>query len=159
MLKGLKIQVEIGKNWIAPEVRIRAAEEKTGNQLVSCLEAFQEEQLVIKVKDEFVLLNKTEIIYLEIFNKIVTLYTTKETYSFRKSLTALKEELPSDQFLQVSKSALVNTKAIQKLEIAFSGSLFAYLSNGQKITVSRRFVDQLKQHLGIKRRGQNETRT
>ncbi|MBU5582137.1 LytTR family transcriptional regulator DNA-binding domain-containing protein, partial [Enterococcus sp. S181_ASV_20] len=87
------------------------------------------------------------------------LYTAKETYSFRKSLTALKEELPSDQFLQVSKSDLVNTKAIQKLEIAFSGSLFAYLSNGQKITVSRRFVDQLKQHLGIKRRGQNETRT
>lgn len=66
MLKGLKIQVEIGKNWIAPEVRIRAAEEKIGSQLVSCLEAFQEEQLVIKVKDEFVLLNKTEIIYLEI---------------------------------------------------------------------------------------------
>lgn len=159
MFEGLKIQMEIGKKWTVPEVRIRAAEEKMGNQIAGCLEAFQEEQLIIKVNEEFVLLDKTDIIYLEVFNKIMTLYTTKDSYSFRKSLIALKEELPSEHFLQVSKSALVNTKAIQKLEVAFSGSLYAYLSNGQRITVSRRFVDQLKQHLGIKRRSKNETNT
>lgn len=149
MFKGLKIQMEIEKKWTEPEVRIRAAEEKVGKQIADRLEDYREDQLVIKVKDEFVFLNKAEIIYLEVFNKIVTLYTAKENYSFRKSLIALKEELPSEQFLQVSKSALVNTKEIQKLEVAFSGNLFAYLKNGQKITVSRRFVDQLKRHLEV----------
>ncbi|MDU5335804.1 LytTR family DNA-binding domain-containing protein [Enterococcus sp.] len=149
MFKGLKIQMEIEKKWIEPEVRIRAAEEKIGKQIADRLEDYQENQLVIKVKDEFIFLNKAEIVYLEVFNKIVTLYTAKENYSFRKSLVALKEELPSEQFLQVSKSALVNTKEIQKLELAFSGSMYAYLKNQQKITVSRRFVDQLKRHLGI----------
>lgn len=101
------------------------------------------------MKEGFVLLNKSEIIYLEVFNKVMTLYTADENYSYRKSLAALKEELPKEQFLQVSKSAIVNTKEIKKLEVAFSGSLYAYLKNGQRITVSRRFVDQLKQHLGI----------
>lgn len=149
MFKGLKIQMEIEKKWIEPEVHIRAAEEKIGKQIADRLEDYQENQLVIKVKDEFIFLNKAEIVYLEVFNKIVTLYTAKENYSFRKSLVALKEELPSEQFLQVSKSALVNTKEIQKLELAFSGSMYAYLKNQQKITVSRRFVDQLKRHLGI----------
>ncbi|MFQ7234635.1 MAG: LytTR family DNA-binding domain-containing protein [Enterococcus hulanensis] len=152
MFKGLKLQIEIGKNWIAPEVRIRAAEEKLADQIASRLETYQEDQLVIKVKDEIILLNKSEIIYLEVFNKIVTLYTENEQYSIRKSLASLKEELPAEQFLQVSKSALVNTKKIQKLEVAFSGSLYAYLKNGQKITVSRRFVDQLKLQLGVQRR-------
>lgn len=149
MFKGLKVHMEIGKNWVEPEVRIRAAEERIGNQIADRLEDYQENQLVIKVRDEFVFLSKAEIVYLEVFNKIVTLYTAKGNYSFRKSLVALKEELPSEQFLQVSKSALVNTKEIQKLEVAFSGSLYAYLKNGQKITVSRRFVDQLKRHLGV----------
>lgn len=149
MFKGLKIQMEIEKKWTEPEVRIRAAEEGIGKQIADRLEDYQENQLVIKVKDEFIFLNKAEIVYLEVFNKIVTLYTAKENYSFRKSLVALKEELPSEQFLQVSKSALVNTKEIQKLELAFSGSMYAYLKNQQKITVSRRFVDQLKRHLGI----------
>lgn len=149
MFKGLKIQMEIEKKWTEPEVHIRAAEERIGNQIADRLEDYQENQLVIKVKDEFIFLNKAEIVYLEVFNKIVTLYTAKENYSFRKSLVALKEELPSEQFLQVSKSALVNTKEIQKLELAFSGSMYAYLKNQQKITVSRRFVDQLKRHLGI----------
>lgn len=149
MFKGLKIQVEIEKKWTEPEVRIRAAEERIGKQIADRLEDYQENQLVIKVKDEFIFLNKAEIVYLEVFNKIVTLYTAKENYSFRKSLVAIKEELPSEQFLQVSKSALVNTKEIQKLELAFSGSMYAYLKNQQKITVSRRFVDQLKRHLGI----------
>ena len=149
MFKGLKIQMEIEKKWTEPEVHIRAAEEKIGKQIADRLEDYQENQLVIKVKDEFIFLNKAEIVYLEVFNKIVTLYTAKENYSFRKSLVALKEELSSEQFLQVSKSALVNTKEIQKLELAFSGSMYAYLKNQQKITVSRRFVDQLKRHLGI----------
>lgn len=149
MVKGLKIQMEIGEMWTEPEVRIRAAEEQVGNQLSSRLREYQEDQLVIKLKDKFILLNKTDIIYLEVFNKIVTVFTAKEEYSFRRSLSALKEELPNSQFLQVSKSALVNTKEIQKLEVAFSGSLYAYLKNGQKITVSRRFVDQLKRHLKV----------
>ncbi|EOH77095.1 LytTR family DNA-binding domain-containing protein [Enterococcus raffinosus] len=149
MLKGLKIHMEIGKNWIEPEVRIRADEEEIGAQIVERLEDYQENQLVVKMKEGFVLLNKSEIIYLEVFNKVITLYTADENYSYRKSLAALKEELPKEQFLQVSKSAIVNTKEIKKLEVAFSGSLYAYLKNGQRITVSRRFVDQLKQHLGI----------
>lgn len=149
MLKGLKIHMEIGKKWIEPEVRIRADEEEIGAQIAERLEDYQENQLVFKMKEGFVLLNKSEIIYLEVFNKVMTLYTADENYSYRKSLAALKEELPKEQFLQVSKSAIVNTKEIKKLEVAFSGSLYAYLKNGQRITVSRRFVDQLKQHLGI----------
>ena len=55
MFKGLKLQIEIGKNWIAPEVRIRAAEEKLADQIASRLETYQEDQLVIKVKDEIIL--------------------------------------------------------------------------------------------------------
>lgn len=149
MFKGLRIQMEIEKKWVEPEVRIRAAEADTGNQIARRLENYQEDQLVVKLRDEVILLKKSEIVYLEIYNKIVTLYTANEKYAFRKSLTALKEELPEAQFLQVSKSALVNTQEIQKLEVAFSGSMYAYLKNGLKITVSRRFVDQLKRRLGI----------
>lgn len=149
MFKGLKIHMEIGKNWVEPEVRIRADEEEIGSQIAERLEDYQENQLVVKMKEGFVLLNKSEIIYLEVFNKVMTLYTADENYSYRKSLATLKEELPKEQFLQVSKSAIVNTKEIKKLEVAFSGSLYAYLKNGQRITVSRRFVDQLKKHLSI----------
>ncbi len=33
MFKGLKIHMEIGKNWVEPEVRIRADEEEIGAQI------------------------------------------------------------------------------------------------------------------------------
>lgn len=149
MFKRLKIQMEIGEKWQEPEVRVRTADEAVGKQIIGRLENYPADDLIIKVKDQFIRLDKTDVYYLEVFNKIVTLYTANEEYSFRKSLVALKEELPSEQFLQVSKSALVNTREIRKLEVAFSGSLYAYLKNDMKITVSRRFVDQLKQNLGI----------
>lgn len=104
--------MEIGKNWVEPEVRIRADEEEIGAQIAERLKDYQENQLVVKMKEGFVLLNKSEIIYLEVFNKVMTLYTADENYSYRKSLAALKKSFQR-AILQVSKSAIVNTKEIK----------------------------------------------
>lgn len=123
MDKGVKIQLEIGREWVQPEVHIRAAEEQVGARIARCFDTYQEEQLVIKVKDASVFVTKADIVYIEIFNKIVTLYTENEVYSFRRSLAALKEELPSGQFLQVSKSALGQHEGDSKARGRFFGEL------------------------------------
>ncbi|GCF93243.1 hypothetical protein NRIC_11340 [Enterococcus florum] len=149
-MKGLKIVTEIAEKWVEPEIWIRASEQQTIDAVVAKLDtAQQSEKLIVKIKDEILLLKKDEIVYAEVFNKMLTLHTTTHTHTFRQSLTSLKEELSADQFLQISKSAMVNIRKISKLEIAFSGNLYAHLSNGMKVVVSRRFVEELKKRLSI----------
>ena len=89
------------------------------------------------------------IIFLEVFQKDLTIYTEEDEITSRISLGEAMERLDSSRFIQVSKSASVNISKIRRMEVAFSGNYYAFLANDMKVTVSRRFVRCLKQKLGI----------
>lgn len=76
------------------------------------------------------------------------IYTKKEEFSTRKRLYELLDQL-GGSFMQISKSCAVNLSYAESVEAGFGGSLLLKLKNGLSDYVSRKYLPDLKNYLGI----------
>jgi len=76
------------------------------------------------------------------------LYTKKEEFRTRKRLYEVLDQLGSG-FMQISKSCAVNFSYIQSVEAGFGGSLLLKMKNGLSDYVSRKYLPDLKNYLGL----------
>ena len=56
----------------------------------------------------------------------------------------MEQLLPSEQFLRVHKSSIINLHHIVEMEPHFNNEFIAKMSNGEKIRTSRNYRDKLK---------------
>ena len=52
-------------------------------------------------------------------------------------------------FMRISKSIIVNLRKIESVEAVFNGMLLLRMKNGSKEYVSRTYLPQMKEYLGI----------
>ena len=76
------------------------------------------------------------------------LYTRQEEFSSRKRLYELLDQL-GEGFMQISKACAVNLSYIQSVEAGFGGALLLKMKNGLSDYVSRKYLPDLKNYLGI----------
>ena len=74
-----------------------------------------------------------------------TLMTRDNSYRMRERLYKMKDRLPTDQFIQVPKQALIHLDYLQMMEASFSGNMLAILTNRTKMVISRRYVKNLEE--------------
>ena len=67
----------------------------------------------------------------------------------KKKLFELEELLSPLDFVRCSKSLVVNMEKIDYLSPLFSGKLEAHLKNGEKLVISRKYVQNLRAKLGV----------
>lgn len=70
-------------------------------------------------------------------------------YCIRLRLYELEERLDRNRFVRISNSEIINLKNVKGFDLSFSGTICVTLSNGIKTYVSRRYVQKIKQILGI----------
>lgn len=143
----LMLDEELDKNHIV----IQCQSQTLGAKIMSHLNSLNGDRrrLVVKQAEEYVMVQKSEIILAEVYGKELTLYTQKEELKTSKTLSSLMGELSKEKFVQVSKSSVLNMEMIQRVEPSFSGNLVARMANGMRVSISRRYVPQLKNMLGI----------
>ncbi|WP_260436867.1 LytTR family DNA-binding domain-containing protein [Streptococcus canis] len=71
--------------------------------------------------------------------------TKDNSYRMRERLYKMKDRLPTDQFVQVSKQALIHLDHLQMMEASFSGNMLGILTNRPKMVISRRYVKNLEE--------------
>lgn len=98
-------------------------------------------------KDIIILLPK-EIYMVRVENGDTVIYGKDRSYRSRKRLYELEQQL-GKQFMQISKSTLVNLSYMDSVESGFNGTLLLKLKNGCKDYVSRRYLPQFKKYLGL----------
>lgn len=98
-------------------------------------------------KNIIILLPK-EIYMVRVENGDTVIYGKDRSYRSRKRLYELEQQL-GKQFMQISKSTLVNLSYMDSVESGFSGTLLLKLKNGCKDYVSRRYLPQFKKYLGL----------
>ena len=76
------------------------------------------------------------------------IYGAKQKYRSRKRLYELAEQL-GKQFMQISKTTLINLSYMDSIEPGFSGTLQLKLKNGNKDYVSRKYLPEFKKYLGL----------
>lgn len=64
-------------------------------------------------RSKFISIN--EILYIEVFHKIVTVHTVHADYTIHTSLREIEEELPNDQFVRSHNSYIVNLTHIEEI--------------------------------------------
>lgn len=75
------------------------------------------------------------------------LYTEKEVYYCRKTLASLESRLSRTSFTRISKNCLVNTSFLQSVQPLYNHRLEATLQNGEKLVISRNYIEPLKEKL------------
>lgn len=98
---------------------------------------------------KIVLLDPKEIFYFESVDNNVFAYTKENVYESKNKLYQLEVELGHRSFFRANKAVILNINKIDSLIPSFGGRLEAILKNGYKIIISRMYVKELKERLGL----------
>ncbi|MCL2826304.1 MAG: LytTR family transcriptional regulator DNA-binding domain-containing protein [Eggerthellaceae bacterium] len=95
-------------------------------------------------KDRTVMLDVIGIYYFESVDKQTFAYCSQEVYQVHDRLYQVKERLERFGFVQVSKSCLLNVNMLESVRNVANSKMEAELSNGEKISISRKYIPELK---------------
>ncbi|MEM1216788.1 MAG: LytTR family DNA-binding domain-containing protein [Bacteroidota bacterium] len=125
--------------------RFLRAINKVRQQLVpkETLAASKEEQLFLKVDKRYVQIQLSSILYLESYGNYVKVWTGSSYLLTPRTLSSFETELPTDQFLRIHKSYLV-----QQREIDFIEGNRLVLKGGQELLIGKSYRSSIRQWLG-----------
>jgi len=150
----LKIQLTINQALEETEVHILAKEyNEQIEKLMKQLQASQTTQATVLdgyLQQEIHLLKITDIYSIYAEESRVFLQTDEQEYESKRKLYELEEMLSKD-FVRVNKSTLVNVHKISSIQMGKIGTTQLLLENDVAIHVSRKYLKELKLHLGIGR--------
>lgn len=148
----MKIHLIIDEQYDETEIHIYAKEySEAVEQLMQQLKVSKTPEVIdgyigqeihmLKIADVFTVFAEGTKVYLQ---------TDEQEFEAKKKLYEI-EELCARDFVRVSKSTLVNLKKISSIQLGLLGSTQVLLENGVSVPISRKYMKQLKQKLGIGR--------
>ena len=145
----MKINVDISSEYKEPYAVIYTNEVTEDIQRI--IDTFGSKEIpviALQSNGDMVILQSSEIYMVRVENGETMIYTEKKSYRSRKRLYEVGQQLGT-QFMQISKSTLVNLYYMDSIEPGFSGTLLLKLKNGCKDYVSRTYLPEFKKYLGL----------
>ena len=99
-------------------------------------------------EEDIVVLQPKDILTIRVEDGDTIIHGARSQYRSRKRLYELAEQL-GKQFMQISKTTLINLSYMDSIEPGFSGTLLLKLKNGSKDYVSRKYLPEFKKYLGL----------
>ena len=99
-------------------------------------------------EEDIIVLQPKDIYMVRVEEGDTVIYGAKQRYRSRRRLYELAEQL-GKQFMQISKTTLINLSYMDSIEPGFSGTLLLKLKNGNKDYVSRKYLPEFKKYLGL----------
>lgn len=133
-------------------VEVKSAEQdSTINKLLAYISKFDKQErslLPIKTSDRIVTIKMNTLIKIEVQATSLTYYTTAEVLKTTGRLYQVLEVL-NDNFVQVSRHAIINLNYLESIENGFAGNMIVRLANNLKTDVSRKYLPELEKELGL----------
>ncbi|OCA98316.1 LytTR family DNA-binding domain-containing protein [Clostridium beijerinckii] len=149
----MKVSINIISSELEEEVifNVHNVQEKI-TEAIELLTSSNEviKHLLGRKEEKYYKVNVDEIFYIESIDRKVFIYTKTQTYEISEKLYVLEEQLSSMNFIRISKSLLLNIDKIHSFYPKLSGNLEALLTNNEKVMISRRYVANLKNKLGMR---------
>lgn len=98
--------------------------------------------------EKIVIIEPQKIYMIRVENSETIIYCENKRYHSKKRLYELHAQLGGD-FIQISKSAVINLKKIDCVEPSFSGMMKLFLKNKQSEYISRKYLPEFKRYLGL----------
>lgn len=145
----MKVNVDISPEHTEPYAVIYTSQ--MTDEIQRLLEVFGNSESPITAllnEEDLIILQPKDIYMVRVENGDTIIYGEKQAYRSRKRLYELAQQL-GKQFMQISKSTLINLSYMDSIEPGFSGTLLLKLRNGCKDYVSRTYLPELKKYLGL----------
>lgn len=145
----MKVTVDISNEYKEPYAVIHT--DKITEEIQRIIDNFQVNEAPITAlqnEEDMIVLQPNEIYMVRVESGDTMIYGTKNKYRSRKRLYELGAQLGS-QFMQISKSTLINLSYMDSIEPGFSGTLLLKLKNGSSDYVSRTYLPAFKKYLGL----------
>ncbi|MCR5026352.1 MAG: LytTR family transcriptional regulator [Methanobrevibacter sp.] len=119
------------------------------SKAISILESEEaSEMLAVKKGSDIALLEFSDIYMFRVEDKQVNVYTENTNYLVKKPLYQVEEDL-DQSFIRISKTTIVNLKKINRVAPSLKGMMFLELKNGLKDNISRKYLPDFKEALGL----------
>ena len=101
------------------------------------------ERLLVADNGRSVFVRTADVEWVEAARNYVRLHQGARAYLLRMTLAALETQLDRRRFRRVGRSALVNLDRVREIQPWFHGDAIAVLESGARVTVSRRYRQNL----------------
>lgn len=145
----MKVSIDLSAEYKEPYAVIHT--DKVTDEITRIVEMFSNNETPVTAlqnEEEIVVLKPAEIYMVRIEGGDTVIYGEKQRYRSRKRLYELAETL-GKQFMQISKTTIINLSYIDRIEPGFSGTMLMRLKNGNKDYVSRKYLPEFKRYLGL----------
>lgn len=106
------------------------------------------ERFAVRGGTGFDVVPSKEILWIEAADNYVRLHTRKAARLYRSTLAELHAVLDPRQFVRVHRSAIVNVNAVQSIQPWAIGEFLFLLTNGAKVSSSRRYRRDIREAFG-----------
>ena len=145
----MKVSVDISEKYTEPYAVIYTdAMTDEIRRMIDIFSASETPVTALQNEEDLIVLQPKEIFMVRIENGDTIIYGEKKTYRSRKRLYEIGQQL-GKQFMQISKTTLINLSYMDSIEPGFSGTLLLKLKNGCKDYVSRKYLPEFKKYLGL----------
>lgn len=145
----MKVNIDISAEYREPFAVIHT--DKVTEKIQRMIDIFSNSETPVTAlqnEEDIVVLQPKDIYMVRVENGDTVIYGAKQKYRSRKRLYELASQL-GKQFMQISKTTLINLSYMDSIEPGFSGTLLLKLKNGDKDYVSRKYLPEFKKYLGL----------
>ena len=104
--------------------------------------------LAVKKGKDIVILEFDDIYMFRVEDKQLKVFTEKSEYLLKKPSYQIEDDLDSN-FVRISKSTMVKMRKIERVAPSLKGMKFISLKNGLKDNISRKYLPDFKNALGL----------
>lgn len=145
----MKVSVDISPEYIESYAVIYT--DKVTDEIQWMIDVFGTSETPVTAlqnEENIVILKPKEIYMVRVEDGDTIIYGAKQRYRSRKRLYELGQQF-GKQFMQISKTTLINLSYMDSIESGFSGTLLLKMKNGCKDYVSRKYLPDFKKYLGL----------
>jgi len=128
------------------------ADQKTNTQTLLTEEIRQPEErnrIVVREGSNIRIVPVHEVQYIEAYDDYVKIYTQKEMFLKKKTMSFYENSLDASQFVRVHRSYIINLQQLTKIEPMEKETYLALLKTGVKVPLSKSGYGKLKSVLGL----------
>lgn len=147
----MKIFVKDKMNISETEVEIRCNErDEEVEAVLESIRSLEDTLMGEKENGDKEPVRISRVLYFEAVDRNVFAYTSASFFRIRRTLYDLEEDLTQKHFVRISKSVIVNLRAVKSVAPEDARRLKLLLRNGEWIVVSRNYVSNFKAGIGMK---------
>jgi len=108
----------------------------------------QHERLTVRHEGRVQFVKVGDVDWVEAAANYVRLHTHGGVYVLRESMKSMEARLPSDSFLRIHRSTIVNFDRVREIQPWFHGEYIAVLTDGTKLVVGHAYASRLRELIG-----------